>query len=117
MGEILAKYGIPVEILTDWLHDRSEWLDHKIITEFVKKFGVACGGNWAAMYISAIRHGAPELMEELDRFPDDHLFNVCELESLLAAHLKVKAFEAYAEFVLEVTLPEYQKPPEPCLLK
>ena len=90
--------------LTVELHDklrRSTWLENKIVTEFVKKFGEACGGNWTAMFMSAIRNGAPELMEELDRFPEDHLFNVFELRSLLAAHIRVKTYEAYAESVLD----------------
>ena len=111
MGDILAKYGIPVEILTDRLYDMSQWLDQRILVEYVRKFGATCDADWDTLLMLAIRDVNPEIGDELDRFPKDHRFDSDELRMLLAACIAVRALEVYAESALEVTLPEYQ--PEP----
>ena len=36
------------------------------IKELVKTHGIACGGNWTAMLMSAIRNGLPEIWKKLD---------------------------------------------------
>jgi alpha-D-ribose 1-methylphosphonate 5-triphosphate synthase subunit PhnI len=36
------------------------------VANFIKEYGLACGGNWAAMLMSAIKRGLPKVHEELD---------------------------------------------------
>ncbi len=55
------------------------------VGEFIKKYGVACGGNWGAMIMTAIKNGAPELYDSLD---DNKEYDMIELFDLIEEYLK-----------------------------
>lgn len=54
------------------------------LAEFVRKHGVACGGNWAAMLMSAIRSGLPDEFAKLD---DGRSYTLAELAAIIEANL------------------------------
>ena len=35
------------------------------LSAYVKKYGIACGGNWVAMLASAIQNGDPEIYNRI----------------------------------------------------
>lgn len=37
----------------------------KLVTAFVKKHAVACGGDWTSMLLSAIRYGLPDIYKSM----------------------------------------------------
>ena len=41
-------------------------MKEKEVAQFVKEHGIACGGNWAAMFMSAIKRGLPEVFKEME---------------------------------------------------
>ena len=43
-------------------HEQKE----ELLAQFVKEHGIACGGNWAAMLMSAIKRGLPEVFKEME---------------------------------------------------
>ena len=43
-------------------HEQKE----ELLAQFVKEHGIACGGNWAAMFMSAIKRGLPEVFKEME---------------------------------------------------
>ena len=50
------------------------------IYEFINKHAFACGGNWAAMLLSAIKNGLPEVYDNLDA---DKNYSFAELYKIL----------------------------------
>jgi len=50
---------------------------------FVKEHGIACGGNWAAMLMSAIRRGLPEIFKEME----DKRYEFEELHEVIADNI------------------------------
>ena len=51
------------------------------VADFIKEYGIACGGNWAAMLMYAIENGLPEVYKELDDIKSyrfDELFVIIE---------------------------------------
>lgn len=38
----------------------------KRYSEFIKTYGVACGGNWTAMLLSAIKNGMPDVYAKME---------------------------------------------------
>ena len=50
------------------------------VAQFVKEHGIACGGNWAAMFMSAIRRGLPEVFEAME----DKQYDFVELQEVIA---------------------------------
>ena len=54
------------------------------IVEFIKAYGVACGGNWAGMLMSAIKHGMPEVWETLE----DREYSFGQLWAIIGAELE-----------------------------
>lgn len=58
------------------------YLDKKV-AEFVHKHGVACGGNWASMYMWAIRNGMPDVYASLEdhrSYTEIELYRIIETE-------------------------------------
>ena len=55
----------------------------KCVADFVKKYGTACGGNWSAMLMSAIRNGLPYEYKKLN---DDKAYEFGELFDIIAKH-------------------------------
>lgn len=53
----------------------------KAVARFIRDHGEACGGNWAAMAMSAIRNGLPDVYREL---PEDQSFDLIELYNIIA---------------------------------
>lgn len=53
------------------------------VVAFIKRQGVACGGNWSAMLMSAIEHGLPKVFEAME----DRSFDFSELFGLIEANL------------------------------
>jgi len=51
-----------------------------LVVQFVKKHGVACGGNWAAMLMSAIQYGLPEVYQGLEdrSYSFEELYEIIE---------------------------------------
>ena len=43
-------------------HEQKE----ELLAQFVKEHGIACGGNWAAMLMSAIKRGLPEVFKGME---------------------------------------------------
>jgi len=54
-------------------------------TAFVQTYGIACGGNWSATLLSAIRQGLPEVYKQLK---DDKDYSFCELVEVIKDNLK-----------------------------
>ena len=54
--------------------------ESKKIARFIKKHGVACGGNWAAMLMYTIKNGLPKIYEAMD----DKEYSYEELYKILA---------------------------------
>jgi len=50
------------------------------VADFIKEYGIACGGNWAAMLMHAIENGLPEVYKELD---DNKSYRFDELYEVL----------------------------------
>ena len=50
---------------------------------FVKEHGIACGGNWAAMLMSTIQRGLPEVFKEME----DKEYEFEELYEILADNI------------------------------
>lgn len=48
--------------------------------DFIAEYGIACGGNWAAMLMYAIENGLPEVYKELD---DNKSYRFDELYEVL----------------------------------
>ena len=61
---------------------RSE--EGKKIAGFIKKYGIACGGNWTAMLMTTIKHGLPKTYEAMD---DNKEFTYEELYKILAENV------------------------------
>ena len=47
---------------------------------FIGKHGIACGGNWANMAMSAIERGLPKVFKELE----DKQYDFFELHEIIA---------------------------------
>lgn len=52
----------------------------KEVGDFVHKHGIAHGGNWSAMFMSAIRYGAPEIFKNME----DRSYDFRELYDIIA---------------------------------
>tara|TARA_R110002020_G_C15788026_1_gene729878 strand:+ start:185 stop:406 length:222 start_codon:yes stop_codon:yes gene_type:complete len=53
------------------------------IASFIKEHGIACGGNWAAMLMSAIKRGLPETFKNME----DKEYEFDELAKIIADNL------------------------------
>jgi hypothetical protein len=53
------------------------------ICKFINKHGTACGGNWAAMLLSTIKSGLPEIYANLD---SSKSYTFAELYKILENH-------------------------------
>ena len=51
---------------------------------FIKKHGVACGGNWTAMLMYTIKNGLPKIYKAMD---DDKEYSYEELYKILAENI------------------------------
>ena len=51
------------------------------VARFIKKYGIACGGNWTAMLMYTIKNGLPKIYEAMD---DDKEYSYEELYKILA---------------------------------
>jgi aerobic-type carbon monoxide dehydrogenase small subunit (CoxS/CutS family) len=54
------------------------------VAQFVKEHGIACGGNWAAMLMSAIKRGLPEVFKGME----DKEYEFDELYVIIADSLE-----------------------------
>lgn len=64
------------------MSEQNDYLDKKV-AEFVHKHGVACGGNWAAMYMWAIKNGMPDVYDSMDgrrSYSEIELYRIIEME-------------------------------------
>jgi hypothetical protein len=61
--------------------------DTQTVANFIKEHGIACGGNWAAMIMSAIERGFPEVYAELD---DDKEYDFLEVYEILSDNVMRK---------------------------
>lgn len=52
--------------------------------EFIHRYAVACGGDWGAMFMSAIRNGLPDVYAEMD---DNRAYTVVEMADIIEAHI------------------------------
>lgn len=58
-------------------------VDDAAVVAFIKEYGMACGGNWSAMLMSAIQHGLPEVFEAME----DRSYSFNELFATIKANL------------------------------
>jgi hypothetical protein len=58
--------------------------ESKKIAMFIKKHGVACGGNWTAMLMYTIKNGLPKIYKAMD---DDKEYSYEELYKILAENI------------------------------
>jgi hypothetical protein len=52
---------------------------NKKIAEFIKKYGIACGGNWTEMFMTAIKNGLPDVydsMSDKKEYSFEELFKI-----------------------------------------
>lgn len=68
------------------MSEQNEYLDKKV-AEFVHTHGVACGGNWASMYMWAIRNGMPDVYASLE---DHRSYNEIELYRIIETELEAR---------------------------
>lgn len=55
------------------------------VADFVNQHAIACGGNWGAMLMSAIKNGLPKVYEELD---DDRDYEFSELFAIIEQNIE-----------------------------
>ena len=60
-----------------------ETKESKRVVQFIKEHGIACGGNWAAMLMSTIKRGLPEVFKEME----DKEYEFEELYAILADNI------------------------------
>tara|TARA_R100000306_G_C4267866_1_gene88616 strand:- start:54 stop:272 length:219 start_codon:yes stop_codon:yes gene_type:complete len=56
---------------------------------FVKEHAIACGGNWAAMLMSAIRRGMPKVFEAME----DKEYEFEELHEVIAENIVIDSIK------------------------
>lgn len=64
---------------------RNEQLDREM-AHFVNTHAVACGGDWCAMAMSAIRYGIPHVFAKLDR---EKIYHFKELFDIIADYVSL----------------------------
>ena len=49
---------------------------------FVRDNGIACGGNWAGMFMSAVKNGLPETFEKMEdkEYSFEELYDIIDKE-------------------------------------
>lgn len=67
----------------DEINEAQQELCDEAVTAFIKTHGVACGGNWAAMLMSAIKSGLPEVYKNLE----DRSYSFEELCEIIEANI------------------------------
>lgn len=70
------------------MSEQNDYLDKKVI-ELLHEHGVACGGNWSAMYMCAIRNGMPDVYAAME----DRSYTVIELHRIIETELEKKGGE------------------------
>lgn len=65
------------------MSEPNAYLDKKVV-EFVHKYGIACGGNWGAMYMWAIKNGMPDVYDAME----NRNYSALELHGIIEAELK-----------------------------
>ncbi len=67
----ILKYGKEATAYyTDDLLDAIGTAKSQAVRDYTLKHGVACGGNWTLMLLSAVRYGNPTVYETLDNHKD-----------------------------------------------
>jgi hypothetical protein len=54
-----------------------------LVVDFVKQHAVACGGDWSAMLMSAIKSGLPEVFQKME----DRSWSFVELFEVIKQHV------------------------------